>query len=276
MTIPDYETIMLPLLRLTSDGLEHRLSTTITDLADEFGLSQEERQAMLPSGRQATLANRVGWARTYMAKAGLLDSSQRGLFKITERGRDLLSRNPPRIDGPVLRQFPEFVQFQRPRSTEKVPTDDAISSLQQTPVEVIERAVQSLNDTLAQDLLDRIKSLDPIAFERLVLKLLLAMGYGDLRADAGHHTGRPADQGIDGVINEDELGLGTIYIQAKKWANAVEGPEVRNFAGSLAGQHATKGVLITTSTFTPDAKEFVRTVGSQRIVLIDGPRLAQL
>ena len=278
MTIPDYQAIMLPLLKLAADGLDHKLSVSIEVIAEEFGLTPEERRVMLPSGSQATLANRVGWARTYMTKAGLLNSAQRGVFNITQRGRDLLAREPERIDGSVLRQFPEFLEFQRASPAKRETLDDTsmVAILpRQTPEETIERGVQELHETLAQELLARLKGLDPLAFEKLVLRLLLAMGYGDLRPDAGHHTGKSGDQGIDGLINEDELGLDVVYIQAKKWENPVGGPEVRAFAGSLAGQHANKGVLITTSSFTSDARDFVRVVG-QRIVLIDGGRLAQL
>jgi restriction system protein len=274
MAIPDYQSIMLPLLLLAKDGVDHRVSDATNALAEEFDLTPADRLFLLPSGRQAAFSNRVGWARTYLTRAGLLSSPQRGVFRITDRGEQVLQESPARIDVRFLRRFPELLEFIGQGSNQKPSIDDAADT-EQTPDDAIETRIERLNRALAQDLLEHVRALDPTIFEKLVLRLLQAMGYGDLRADAIQHTGKTGDQGIDGLINEDELGLDAVYIQAKKWTAPVGGPEVRNFAGSLAGKHATKGVLITTSTFTTDAKDFVRVVG-QRIVLIDGERLALL
>jgi restriction system protein len=274
MTLPDYQTLMLPLLRLTNDGETHRISDATDVLSDQHGLSLEERHEMLPSGRQAAMANRVGWARTYLTKAGLLKTPQRGLFSITDRGRSLLASNPASINTRMLRQYPEFAEF----IGRNVLDDDSaagVASAEKTPEEIIESIIVGLDRQLADDLLQIVRELLPEPFEKLVLTLLSAMGYGGFRDDAARHTGMSGDQGIDGVIDQDELGLDAVYIQAKHWTSTVGGPEVRTFAGSLAGKHASKGVLITPSSFTADAKEFVRIVG-QRIVLIDGRKLAEL
>jgi restriction system protein len=264
---------MLPLLELSADGQEHKVSDATQALSDAMNLTAEERQLTLPSGRQAAMANRVGWARTYLTKAGLLDSPRRGSFVITGRGRKVLADKPGQINVRFLRQFPEFLEFIGKSPTDSTPVVAEDSA--ETAEELLERSIKQLERQTAAELLDTVRNLTPLAFEKLVLNVLLAMGYGEFREDAGHHLGMPGDEGIDGLINEDELGLDAVYIQAKKWKNPVGGPDVRTFAGSLAGKKATKGVLITSSTFTSDAYDFVRVVG-QRIVLIDGQRLAEL
>lgn len=274
MPIPDYQSIMLPLLQLAADGKEHAFRDTIEILAGQYDLTSEERAVLLPSGTQTQFKNRVGWARTYLSKAGLLELPRRGFFRITDRGREVLSTNPERINVAFLRRYPEFVEFQSPNRTEpRSPTDSEHQD--QTPEERLESSYQELRDELAQELLDRTRKCSPEFFERLVVDLLVAMGYGGTRKDAGRAVGRSGDGGIDGIINEDRLGLDIVYIQAKRWEASVGRPIVQTFAGSLEGQRARKGVLITTSKFTDEAAQYVRQI-EKKIVLIDGERLAQL
>ena len=272
MTIPDYQSIMLPLLKLAGDRQEHSLREVIEALADEFYLTDEERKELLPSGRQATFDNRVGWARTYLKKAGLLESIKRGYFQITERGLDVLKQNPPEIDNAFLRQFPEFIEFQTPRDKKRIEQDVSDT---QTPEEEIEAAYQGVRQELVTELLQTIGSCSPAFFERLVIDLLVKMGYGGTRKDAGQAVGRSGDGGIDGIIKEDRLGLDIVYIQAKRWDNPVGRPEIQKFAGALQGQRARKGIFITTSAFPQSAQDYVSRIDS-KIVLIDGNTLAQL
>jgi restriction system protein len=273
MAIPDYQSIMLPLLKLAGDGEEHSLRETIDTLADRFDLTNEERRELLPSGRQPTFDNRVGWARTYMKKAGLLKATRRGYYQITERGRGVLEQDPPEINNAFLRQFPAFIDFQTP----KPKIEEGVSELDDsaTPEEEIEAAYQNLREGLVDDLLETVKSCSPAFFEQLVIDLLVAMGYGGTRKDAGQAIGRSGDGGIDGIIKEDRLGLDIVYIQAKKWEGTVGRPEIQKFAGALEGQRARRGVFITTSAFSSKAREYVSRIGS-KIVLIDGHTLAQL
>lgn len=275
MSIPDYQSIMLPLLKFAGDGQEHSLRETIEILADEFDLSHEERSELLPSGQQAIFDNRVGWARTYMKKAGMLETTRRGYYQITERGQQVLRSNPSRIDAAFLKQFPEFVEFQRP-TREKVDESEIQESNEtRTPEEIIETAYQKVRQGLAVELLQTIKEHSPAFFERLVIDLLVKMGYGGTRKDAGQAIGRSGDGGIDGIIKEDRLGLDIVYVQAKRWDSVVGSPEIQKFAGALQGQRAKKGVFITTSTFSQAALDYVSRIDS-KIVLIDGNMLAQL
>lgn len=275
MAIPDYQSMMLPLLRFMGDGKEHSLRESIDTLADKFALNDEERRHMLPSGQQTTFDNRVGWARTYMKKAGLLESTRRGYFQITKRGTDVLKQNPPDIDVRFLKQFTEFLEFQTAhRNKAEVTIGEDVDEVQ-TPEEEIEAAYQKVRQGLATELLQTIKTLSPTFFERLVIDLLVKMGYGGTRTDAGEAIGRSGDGGIDGIIKEDRLGLDAVYMQAKRWEGSVGRPEIQKFAGALQGQRARKGIFITTSTFTQDADEYVSRIDS-KIVLIDGSRLAQL
>jgi restriction system protein len=244
-------------------------------LASQFGLTEPERIDMLPSGRQSRFENRVGWARTYLKKAGLIDSVGRGKFRVTQRGLDVLKSKPANITKEFLTQFPEFREFQS-RQNAKIENDEETSEHERTPDEVLDSAYQTLRRTLTQDLLDRIKSSSPRFFERVVVDLLLTMGYGGSDFDAGRIVGKSGDGGIDGIINEDKLGLDAIYIQAKRWSGTVGRPTVQEFAGSLAGQKARKGVLITTSHFSSDAEEYAERLLEMKIVLIDGEQLAQL
>ena len=274
MPVPDYQTFMLPLLQLASDQKEHTLSEAYDTLAAQFTLTESERIDMLPSGRQSRFENRVGWARTYLKKAGLIESAGRGRFRITQRGLAVLKSKPANITKEFLTQFSEFREFQA-RQNVRPENGEEIGEHERTPDEVLDSAYQVLRRTLAQDLLDRIKGSSPRFFETVVVDLLLAMGYGGSGFDAGKIVGKSGEGGIDGIINEDKLGLDSIYVQAKRWSGTVGRPTVQEFAGSLAGQKARKGVLITTSQFSSEAKEYTERL-EMKIVLIDGEQLAQL
>jgi len=276
MAVPDFQSVMLPLLKVLGDGEEHSLHEVISTLADQFDLTDEERRELLPSGRQAKLDNRVGWARTYLKKAGLLESTGRGKFRINDRGLDVLRENPLEINVKYLEQFSEFLEF-RDGSTRDANIDlkdDAADKIK-TPEEILEAGYQNLRGDLAQDLLDRIMGCSPEFFEKLVVDLLVAMGYGGSRKDAGEAVGRSGDGGIDGIIKEDKLGLDAVYIQAKRWEGTVGRPAVQAFAGSLMGNRAGKGVFITTSQFTKEASDYVKAIQQPKIVLIGGEQLAQ-
>ncbi|MCO5184410.1 MAG: restriction endonuclease [Anaerolineae bacterium] len=274
MAIPDYQSLMLPLLQLAADGKEHSLRETYDVLGDKFHLTNVERKELLPSGRQATFNNRVGWARTYLVKAGLLKSTRRGHYSITERGQSILQQNPLRIDAAFLRQFEEFREFQKPTAkNEQVATSDIDDS--QTPEETIESAYQKMRRDLAQEILETIQTCSPGFFEKLVVDLIVKMGYGGTRAEAGKAVGGSGDEGIDGIINEDRLGLDVVYIQAKRWQTTVSRPEIQKFAGALQGRRARKGIFITTSDFSQGARDFASRIDS-KIVLISGDNLAEL
>ncbi|HYW20940.1 MAG TPA: restriction endonuclease [Nodularia sp. (in: cyanobacteria)] len=278
MSIPDYQAVMLPLLKFTTDQKEHSLRETIEILADHFCLTEEERKELLPSGRQATFDNRVGWACTYLKKAGLLESTKRGYFQITHRGCEIIESNPVKINAKFLKQFPEFLEFQNHTQQSEeyiVNGNETEVGITPTPEEELELAIQKLTQELASDLLQIIKKSSPAFFEKLVVDLLVKMGYGGTRKDAGKTVGRSSDGGIDGIINEDRLGLDVIYIQAKRWENSVGRPEIQKFAGALQGVRARKGIFITTSTFTSEAKDYVSRIDS-KIILIDGETLTQL
>ena len=275
MAIPDYQATMLPLLRFASDGAEHSLRDAIEALAQGFKLSDEERRELLPSGQQAVFDNRVGWARTYMKKAGLLRTTRRGFFEITERGIDALKENPSKIDGKFLEQYQEFREFKSLRHQPAQSREQEELELTRTPEEALERAYQNLRNDLAVDLIIQIKQSPPSLFERLVVELLVKMGYGGSRKDAGKAIGKSGDEGIDGIIKEDRLGLDIIYIQAKRWENTVGSPEIQKFAGALQGQRARKGIFITTSDFSSEAHDFASRIET-KIILIDGEQLAQM
>jgi restriction system protein len=276
MTIPDFQAIMLPLLQYASDGKEHSLREAITYLADVFNLSDEERKELLSSGQQAVFDNRVGWARTYLKKAGLFISPKRGFFQITDRGRDILIQNPSEINLKFLNQFPEFIEFKTTKKDNDKSEPEIIEISETTPQESIEFGYQKIRKELELELLNRVKSCSPDFFERLVVDLLVKMGYGGSRRDAGRAIGKSGDGGIDGIIKEDKLGLDIVYIQAKRWDNTVVGrPEIQKFVGALHEQRARKGVFITTSRFSQEAREYVSIIDS-KIVLIDGQELAQL
>ncbi|HEX8947764.1 MAG TPA: restriction endonuclease [Dissulfurispiraceae bacterium] len=272
MPIPDYETLMQPLLRIAESkkGKEIALIDAIGQLATEFKLTEEEKRELLPSGTTFKFSSRVSWARTYLQKAGLLESTRRGYFKITQRGIEVLKKKPSRIDNKLLQQFEEFKEFQGKKKTKK--GNDNTES--ETPIESIAAKYEQIREALASELLDRVKKCSPQFFERLVIRLLVQMGYGGSLKDAGQALGWTGDGGIDGVIREDKLGLDNIYIQAKRWTDKPVGsPDIDQFAGALSKKKANKGIFITTSTFTRDALASVREYSS-RIILIDGITLA--
>lgn len=273
MAVPDYQSLMLPVLQIAGDGQEHTINEAIEDIAAYFGLTDQDRKELLPSGKQFRFDNRVHWARSYLKQAGLLENTGRGRFCITQRGLQVLRSNPPHINREYLEQFPEFKEFQARsnRVTEEVETEQDKSH---TPEEILEASYQNLRNELAEELIERVKACSPRFFEKLVVDLLLAMGYGGSRKDAGKAIGQSGDGGIDGIINEDRLGLDVVYIQAKRWENSVGRPIVQAFAGSLEGFRARKGVLITTSAFSRDARDYVERI-EKKIVLIDGEQLAQ-
>lgn len=275
MAIPDYQSVMLPLLRLASDGHEHTLREAVEALAEQFKLTEEERKELLPSGSQFTFANRVGWARTYMNKAALLESTRRGYFRITPRGRHVLSKNPVEINVKFLDQFAEFIEFRTKHRNSGQATAQIESDSLQTPGELLESAYQKLREDLSSEVLKTTKECSPAFFERLVIDVLVKMGYGGSRKEAGRAIGRSGDEGIDGIINEDRLGLDVIYIQAKRWQAPIGRPEIQKFAGALQGHRANKGIFITTSSFTREAEEYVAKIHS-KIVLVDGDQLSQL
>ena len=269
MTVPDFQSLMLPLLRLIGDEKEHNNSEVIESLAGQFHLTEPERKELLPSGRQARFDNRVAWARAYLKMAGLVENIGRGTFRITERGSRVLMEDPPKIDIKFLSQF---------RSTQ--PSDADLNLRNQlkgqTPDEILEATCQNIKRELAEKLKEKINGCSPKFFERLVVKLLIAMGYGDSMNDAGQVVGQSGDGGIDGIIRQDKLGLDSVYIQAKRWDGTVGRPKVQEFAGSLMARSARKGVFITTSQFSKEAKDYVSTIQQPKIVLVDGELLAKL
>lgn len=276
MTIPDYQSIMLPLLQLAGDGQEHVIGDVIERLAEYFQLTAEDRRELLPSGRQARFDNRCRWAIVYLTGAGLLEKAARGRYRITSRGQDVLNARPDFIDYAFLRQFDEFREFRnRGHRNNQVEQEEIPVESSETPEERLESSYQTLRRGLAQELLRRIMECSPRFFERLVVQLLVAMGYGGSLLEAGEIIGKSGDGGIDGIIKEDRLGLDVLYVQAKRWDNTVVGrPDVQKFAGSLQGERARKGVFITTSTFSKEARDYVGRIDS-KIVLIDGEQLAQ-
>ena len=276
MAIPDFQSCMVPFLRHLADAKEHTLRDAEESLAEHFKLTPAERAELLPSGQQGTFKNRIGWARTYLKKAALLEAPKRGVFKITDRGLKTLAANPSRIDIKFLEQFPEFIEFReiaRPESGHVALAET--TPAQATPEEAIELAHQGLREQLAQELLSRILSCSPTFFEQLVVELLVKMGYGGSRRDAGERIGQTGDGGIDGFIKEDRLGLDAIFIQAKRWQGSVGRPEIQKFVGALQGQRAKKGVFITTSTYTAEAVDYASRIDT-KVVLLDGKQLAGL
>lgn len=276
MPIPDFQTLMLPVLKFAETRDEHSLREATEYLGDEFALTDEERNKLLSSGTQPRFYNRVGWARTYLKQAGLLGPTRRNYLRITERGRDVLQDDPPRIDMKYLEQFPEYVEF-RERKREPKEGDEKRDEVQElSPEESLEDAYLRIREDLTKELLDNILRSSPAFFEQLVVELLVKMGYGGSRAEAARAVGQSGDEGIDGIIDEDRLGLDTIYVQAKRWAdNPVGRSEIQKFVGALQGKKARKGIFITASRFTDRARDYTSSI-STKVVLIDGKRLADL
>ncbi len=277
MPIPDYQTLMLPLLRLTEDGAEHPFREAVECLATEFQLTDDERTELLPSGASHVFGSRVGWARSYLKQAGLLDAPRRGVFRITADGLALLKKKPAKVDNNLLNQYESFRAFRsRGRAVEggSLVAPAEVAS-EQTPEDAMATAYQRVRKNLEAELLDQIRASSAAFFERLVVDLIVAMGYGGSRQDAGRAIGRSGDEGIDGIIKEDRLGLDVIYLQAKRWKDTVGRPEIQKFAGALQGQRANKGILITTSNFSRDALAYVNVIAT-KIILIDGEMLTSL
>ena len=277
MAVPDFQSLMLPVLRILASGQELAPVAIREAAAREFALSEAELKELLPSGRQTTFANRVAWALAYLKQAGIVESPRRGSYHITARGREILATNLTRIDIGFLQQYPEFQAFRAPSGeAARLASDTITAGLEAlTPDEQMRAGYDRLRESLASLLLERAMQGSPKFFEGLVVDLLVAMGYGGSRTDAAAVVGGGGDEGIDGIIKEDKLGLDTIYIQAKRWANTVGRPEIQRFAGALQGQRARKGVFITTSSFSADARTYAVNLQTT-IVLIDGPQLAQL
>lgn len=277
MPIPDFQSLMLPLLKLAADGSEHTIGEAVESLAKEFKLTDEERRHLLPSGTQATFDNRVHWARSHLKQAGLLTNPGRGKFQLSEAGKGVLANPPSKVDIRFLSQFEPFRAFRSRKSKTENGADSEpeTESNPETPREALERAHERMRRELIAEVRFRVSQISPERFERLVVQLLVKMGYGGTLADAGKAIGGSGDEGIDGIIKEDRLGLDVIYVQAKRWEAPVSRPEIQKFAGALQGQRARKGVFITTSEFSDGARDFAGKIES-RIVLIDGEQLASL
>ena len=276
MTIPDFQSVLFPLLKFCADGQEHTNREAIDALAHEFRLTEEEQKQLLPSGQQCVFENRVAWARAHMKMAGLVENTRRGIFRITNRGAQLLKKSPSEINLRVLREFPEYLEARDRNQVNRTEETSVATDYQEskTPAERLEEAYEILRKNLVSELLSQLKSASPNFFEKVVVEVLVKMGYGGSRKDAGQAIGRSGDEGIDGIIKEDRLGLDIIYIQAKRWENTVSRPEIQKFAGALQGKRARKGIFITTSDFSQNAHEYVAAIES-KIILIDGQQLSQ-
>ena len=276
--IPDYQTLMRPVLECASSG-EVRISDVVEQLANKFRLTADERAALLPSGKQTTFANRVHWAKSYLKQAGLVEITRRGQFRITDRGRTSLADKAANINNAYLEQFEDFQSFRgrvHDAGTDAPKTTDA-SEPSSTPDEALRRAHSAITNALSADLLDRVQKAPPDFFERLIVDLLLAMGYGGTSEEAGRALGQSGDDGVDGVIDQDPLGVDQIYVQAKRYSegNNIGAGAMRDFFGALSLKKAQKGIFVTTSAFSPAAVQTARDLGS-RIVLIDGLQLTKL
>ncbi len=282
MPIPTYEQCMLPVMQILAKGEPQHRRALSDAMSAHFGLTTEEKEKLLPSGKAPVIRSRTGWALSYLKQAAVVLSPKRGWYALSPRGHEILGTNPPTVDSEYLERFPEFMEF-RSRSSSSADEDSSVAEVPSAhtpppalaPDEALEEAYLRLRTDMEAELLDTVKSGTPQFFERLVVDLLVRMGYGGSREEAARAVGKSGDGGIDGVIDEDRLGLDVIYIQAKRWEGSVGRPEIQKFAGALQGQRAKKGVFITTSHFTKDAEDFAQKIDS-RIVLIDGRRLASL
>lgn len=278
MAIPTYEECMLPLMKIAEDGKEHLFREATDALINQFNLTEKEKQELLPSGSAFVINNRIGWARTYLTKAGLLLKTKRGYFRISEEGKKLLQKEPACINTKMLKEYDAFNEFQTTKEPDNSENNKTEHNIQQsiTPHELLESGYLSIKNELADELLSTIKNISPSKFEKLVIDLLVKMGYGGSIKEAATVVGKSGDEGIDGIIKEDKLGLDVIYIQAKKWDSGTIGrPEIQKFAGALLGKKAKKGIFITTSTFTNEAKKYVTDIDA-KIILLDGKQLTEL
>ncbi len=278
MAIPTYEECMLPLMKIAEDGKEHLFREATDALINQFNLTEKEKQELLPSGSAFVINNRIGWARTYLTKAGLLLTTKRGYFCISEEGKKLLQKEPAFINTKMLKEYDAFNEFQSIKESGNSENNKIEHNIEQsiTPHELLESGYLSIKNELADELLSTIKNISPSKFEKLVIDLLVKMGYGGSIKEAATVVGKSGDEGIDGIIKEDKLGLDVIYIQAKKWDSVTIGrPEIQKFAGALLGKKAKKGIFITTSTFTNEAKKYVTDIDA-KIILLDGKQLTEL
>ncbi|WP_440069670.1 restriction endonuclease [Tenacibaculum discolor] len=275
--IPDFQTIMLPMLQLLSDGNSKTLNEVMQALAQHFKLTSEHLKIKVPSGQMGLFRNRVGWTRSYLKKAGLIKYPERGVYQITEEGKKFLATNPTKLRMKQLEQFPKYKEWRTTFNGTNTKQKEITNTQEQTPEEVLAATVTELKNELATELLDKLKENSFQYFENFVIQLLQKMGYGEFREEASQHTGKTGDDGIDGIISQDRLGLENVYIQAKRFTNnSVGSPEIRNFIGSLALQGVNKGVFLTTSRFSSSAIQTAQDSKQQKIVLIDGKELTEL
>ncbi|AZJ36624.1 restriction endonuclease [Tenacibaculum singaporense] len=275
--IPDFQTIMLPMLQLLSDGKSKTLNEVMQALAQHFKLTSEDLKIKVPSGQMGLFRNRVGWTRSYLKKAGLIKYPERGVYQITEEGKKFLATNPSKLRMKQLEQFPKYKEWRTTFNGTNTKQKEITNTQEQTPEEVLAATVTELKNELATELLDKLKENSFQYFENFVIQLLQKMGYGEFREEASQHTGKTGDDGIDGIISQDRLGLENVYIQAKRFTNnSVGSPEIRNFIGSLALQGVNKGVFLTTSRFSSSAIQTAQDSKQQKIVLIDGKELTDL
>ena len=277
MPIPDFQSLMLPIMKVAQDGEEHTARELRQRIGDDLGLADAERKELLPSGTQPVLTNRIAWARAHLTMAGLLEKTGRGAFRITQRGKDAMASNPSTINMRFLFQFPEYEEARTKAKTDTAvePAAHASATEVASPQERIELAFRELNNSLTADLRAKLASIDPFRFEQVVLDLLVKMGYGGSKKEAAQVTQKTGDEGIDGLINQDRLGLDVIYFQAKRWKHNIGRPDIQSFVGALAGKKANKGIFITTSNFHDNATDYAARL-HQKIILIDGRRLAEL
>lgn len=276
MAVPDFQSFFRPLLEIAHDGKEHSMKEARELIAQKMNLSEEDLKELLPSGTQTKYDNRVAWAKSYFVQAKVLETPRRAHFRITERGLELLKKGYERIDVKILNHYPEFVEFHTMKAVSSTENHAEQETLQlETPEETLQKAYQNIRGDLAAEILDKIKSNSPQFFERLVVDMMVALGYGGSRADAGKSVGQSGDEGIDGIIKEDRLGLDVIYLQAKRWDGTVGRPEIQKFVGALHGKRAKKGVFITTGRFSDDAVKYVESI-DPKVILIDGRTLCEL
>lgn len=274
MAVPDFQSFFKPILDIAADNQEHSVKDARQMIRSMMALSDDDLKEMLPSGTQSKFDNRIAWAISYFVQARVLERPKRAYFKITDRGRELHLKNHSKIDVAILKAYPEFQEFHSAKASSPDTSTETDTTVTATPEEVLQQAYQSIRNDLASEILEKIKSNSPGYFEKLVVDLLVAMGYGGSRADAGQSLGKTGDEGIDGIIKEDRLGLDVIYLQAKRWDSTVGRPEIQRFVGALHGQRAKKGVFITTGKFSSEAMDYVATI-DPKVILIDGRTLVE-
>lgn len=275
MAVPDFQSFFKPLLEIAADRKEHSMKEARELIARNMNLSEEDLKELLPSGTQTKYDNRIAWAKSYFVQAKVLEAPRRAYFQITDRGLDLLKKGYDRIDVKILNQYPEFLEFHTMKATPEPDNGQQETLPLETPEEILQKAYQSIRSDLAVEILEKIKSNSPQFFERLVVDIMIALGYGGSRSDAGKSIGQSGDEGIDGIIKEDRLGLDVIYLQAKRWDGTVGRPEIHKFVGALHGKRAKKGVFITTGRFSDDAIKYVESI-DPKVILIDGRTLSEL